>query len=116
MAFGLRPRWTSFSRPSTRAKSSLTVGGRVCFKSNCMAVARHSPTSLYSADLSSMENVDGYQPSDAGGFIRINAVRLKAHRKILLATDRERLANAGPIGTTYAAVLEADKVDSKEKK
>lgn len=84
----------------------------VCYKSNCMAVARSSPTSLYSADLSSMENVDGYQPSDAGGFIRINAVRLKAHRKILLATDRERLANAGPIGTTYAAVLDSDKKDA----
>eukprot|EP00127_Corallochytrium_limacisporum_P004687 Clim_evm41s172 gene=Clim_evmTU41s172 len=53
------------------------------YKGNCMAVARYSPSSLYDSNLASMESIDSYNPADAEGFIKINAVRLKAHRQII---------------------------------
>lgn len=53
------------------------------YKGNVTVVGRESPFSLYSADLASMEIEGGgldvdYNPIDAQGFIRINAVRLRA--------------------------------------
>ncbi|RLO01902.1 hypothetical protein DYB28_011239, partial [Aphanomyces astaci] len=46
-----------------------------------------SNVALYSADLASMDLEGGganieYNPSDAQGFIRINATRLKAHNLV----------------------------------
>mmetsp|Transcript_8785 Transcript_8785/g.8865 ORF Transcript_8785/g.8865 Transcript_8785/m.8865 type:complete len:434 (+) Transcript_8785:67-1368(+) len=54
------------------------------YKGNCIVLGRESPVALYSEDLASMDIEDGgkgldYNPMDAQGFIRINAVRLKAH-------------------------------------
>uniref|UniRef100_A0A7S1XEK6 Argininosuccinate synthase n=1 Tax=Compsopogon caeruleus TaxID=31354 RepID=A0A7S1XEK6_9RHOD len=91
------------------AKSQELIDGWVdvvCYKGGCMAVARESPSSLYNEEIASMESVEGYNPSDAGGFIRINAIRLRAHREILLSTDPERLKSATVCGTTYRPVLE----------
>eukprot|EP00871_Galdieria_phlegrea_P005643 jgi/Galph1/607/GphlegSOOS_G5425.1 len=73
----------------------------VCYKGSCMATARESPTSLYSDKLASMEEVESYNPSDAGGFIRINAIRLRAHREILMKVDPERLKKYDIKGVTY---------------
>jgi len=81
----------------------------VCYKGACMAVARDSPTALYSEDIASMESVEGYNPSDAGGFIRINAIRLRAHREILQHTDRKRLEQSSGATPTYEALLHAPK-------
>mmetsp|Transcript_31112 Transcript_31112/g.52536 ORF Transcript_31112/g.52536 Transcript_31112/m.52536 type:complete len:427 (-) Transcript_31112:186-1466(-) len=55
------------------------------YKGNVIVVGRESPSALYSADLASMDIEDGgagmdYNPADAQGFIRINAVRLRANR------------------------------------
>lgn len=55
------------------------------YKGNCIIVGRESPCALYSADLASMDIDDGgksleYNPMDSQGFIRINAVRLRANR------------------------------------
>lgn len=55
------------------------------YKGNISVLGRESPCPLYSADLASMDIDDGgegidYNPQDAHGFIRINAVRLKANR------------------------------------
>jgi argininosuccinate synthase len=72
-----------------------------CYKGSCMAIARESPTSLYSDKLASMEEVESYNPSDAGGFIRINAIRLRAHREILKKVDPERLQKYDIKGVTY---------------
>lgn len=55
------------------------------YKGNSMATARESPNGLYNADLASMEEVSAFDPVDSGGFIRINSIRLKAHRAIMLA-------------------------------
>jgi|EP00956_Cyclotella_meneghiniana_P022141 argininosuccinate synthase len=54
------------------------------YKGNIICRGRTSPFSLYSPDLASMDIEGGgeafdYNPSDAAGFIRINAVRLKTY-------------------------------------
>jgi len=54
------------------------------YKGNVIIRGRKSPLSLYHADLASMDIEHGgeccdYNPADAQGFIRINAVRLKTY-------------------------------------
>ena len=54
------------------------------YKGNCIVQGRSSPKALYNADLASMDIEGGgdafdYNPADAQGFIRINAVRLKTY-------------------------------------
>jgi argininosuccinate synthase len=49
------------------------------YKGVAYPIARTSPVSLYNADLSSMDEEGGYNQQDAGGFIRINALRLKTY-------------------------------------
>jgi len=58
------------------------VTGRVTvklFKGRASIHARESPVSLYDEKIVSMDIAGGYNPADAEGFIRINAIRLKAH-------------------------------------
>lgn len=79
------------------AKSQELVDGWVevmCYKGGAMAVARSSDMNLYDENMASMESVEGYVPQDAGGFIRINAIRLREHRKILEKASPDRLAKA----------------------
>ncbi len=67
-------------------KSQEVIDGEVTlklYKGTAYPVARTSPSSLYNQDLSSMDIEGGYNQEDAEGFIRINAVRLMAHRNIL---------------------------------
>lgn len=54
------------------------------YKGNVIILGRESAYALYSADLASMDIEDGgksleYNPIEAQGFIRINAVRLRAN-------------------------------------
>jgi argininosuccinate synthase len=54
------------------------------YKGNVIVRGRSSPKALYNADLASMDIEGGgdafdYNPADANGFIRINAVRLKTY-------------------------------------
>ncbi|MCX8198213.1 MAG: argininosuccinate synthase [Candidatus Micrarchaeota archaeon] len=53
------------------------------YKGNVWTRARTSPTSLYDEDLGSMHKAGGFDQKDSVGFIKINAIRLMAHRKIL---------------------------------
>lgn len=48
----------------------------VLYKGNIIIVGRESAYSLYDAEQSSMETIGAYNPVDASGFIRINALRL----------------------------------------
>jgi argininosuccinate synthase len=67
-------------------KSQELIDGRVLvslYKGHAMAVARESPSSLYNRDLSSMDIEGGFTQSDSAGFIRIHALRLKAHGVIV---------------------------------
>ncbi len=61
------------------------VNGRVVlelYKGNVYPVARKSPTAPYDETLSSMDVHGGFDQVDAGGFIKINAVRLIADYKM----------------------------------
>lgn len=47
------------------------------YKGNVMVTGRKSPHSLYSEKLATFEEGENYAQADAGGFIRLNALRLK---------------------------------------
>ncbi|NNM34644.1 MAG: argininosuccinate synthase [Gemmatimonadetes bacterium] len=53
------------------------------FKGNTIISGRTSTSSLYDQEISSMDVAGGYDQEDARGFIRINALRLRAHKLIL---------------------------------
>jgi argininosuccinate synthase len=50
------------------------------YKGNCMVVGRRSQRSLYDTDYVTFEEDEVYNQEDAGGFIRLNALRLKIAR------------------------------------
>lgn len=61
-------------------KSQENVDGKVhmtLYKGNCIVTGRESQKSLYNHGLASMEKPGGYDQTDAIGFIKINALRLK---------------------------------------
>ncbi len=65
-------------------KSQENVEGSVTvklYKGKAYPVSRSSSKSLYNEELSSMDIEGGYDQMDAQGFIRINAIRLKAAYK-----------------------------------
>lgn len=67
-------------------KSQEYIDGKVVislYKGNVIILGRDSPTSLYNKELSSMDIEGGFDQTDSKGFIRINAIRLKAHKVIL---------------------------------
>lgn len=47
------------------------------FKGNCIVTGRKSAVSLYSSDFATFEEDQVYDQKDAGGFIRLNALRLR---------------------------------------
>ncbi len=53
------------------------------YKGGVTILGRESPSSLYDRNLSSMDVEGGYDQTDARGFIRLNALRLKAHQVIV---------------------------------
>ena len=63
-------------------ESQVGVTGQVrieLYRGNCMVTGRKSPYSLYDEAVASMEDDQGaYNPQDAEGFIRLNALPLKA--------------------------------------
>lgn len=64
----------------TVAASQVNVNGTVrvkLYKGNCLVVGRKSPTTLYAPEYVTFEEDQVYQQSDATGFIRLNALRLK---------------------------------------
>uniref|UniRef100_A0A673MWL0 Argininosuccinate synthase n=1 Tax=Sinocyclocheilus rhinocerous TaxID=307959 RepID=A0A673MWL0_9TELE len=66
-------------------KSQESVEGCVqlsVFKGQVYILGRESPKSLYNEELVSMDVQGDYDPCDASGFIRINAVRLREHNRL----------------------------------
>ena len=73
-------------------QSQVAIDGTVklkLYKGQAYPIARTSPTSLYDKELSSMDIEGGYNQIDADGFIKINAVRLKAHNAILKRRNKK---------------------------
>ncbi|XP_043952128.1 argininosuccinate synthase [Gambusia affinis] len=67
------------------ATSQENVEGKVqlsVFKGQVYVLGRESPKSLYNEELVSMDVQGDYDPCDASGFIRINAVRLREHHRL----------------------------------
>ncbi|MCC6748100.1 MAG: argininosuccinate synthase [Deltaproteobacteria bacterium] len=62
------------------------IDGRVLvtlYKGNVIVDGRESASSLYDRELSSMDVEGGYNQMDAAGFIKLNGLRLRAHKLIL---------------------------------
>jgi len=73
-------------------KSQEVIDGTVTlklYKGNVYPIARESDSSLYDQKLSSMDEEGGYNQEDATGFIKINAIRLMAHNKIMNSKDKK---------------------------
>jgi argininosuccinate synthase len=67
-------------------KSQEIIDGSVhlcLYKGNILIEGRESPSSLYDKNLSSMDIEGGFDQTDSRGFIKINAIRLMAHRAII---------------------------------
>ncbi|KAK0065622.1 argininosuccinate synthase [Biomphalaria pfeifferi] len=67
------------------AKSQENVEGVVTlklFKGGVYILGRKSPLSLYNKELVSMNVQGDYEPVDAGGFIKINALRLREYARL----------------------------------
>jgi len=70
---------------NTISDSQKNVNGTVrleLYKGNCTVNGRKSPNSLYDPEMVTFEEDDVYQQSDATGFIRLNALRLKILAKL----------------------------------
>ncbi|MBL4903534.1 MAG: argininosuccinate synthase [Desulfocapsa sp.] len=64
----------------TMDESQKTVNGTVrmkLYKGNCVAVGKKSDQSLYQQSFATFEEDDVYNQADAGGFIRLNGLRLQ---------------------------------------
>ena len=62
------------------------IDGRVLltlYKGNVIIEGRESHSSLYDPELASMDVEGGYNQSDATGFIKLQGLRLRAHKVIL---------------------------------
>lgn len=69
---------------SLNDKSQENVNGKVylkLYKGNIDVTGRESSSSLYDAKIASMDELGGYDQTDAIGFIKLNALRLKAWAK-----------------------------------
>lgn len=75
------------------SKSQENVEGKVqlsVFKGQVYILGRESPRSLYNEELVSMDVQGDYDPCDASGFIRINAVRLREHHRLQGLSSTEK--------------------------
>jgi argininosuccinate synthase len=59
------------------------------YKGNVISRGRTSTSALYDKNMSSMDVAGGYDQQDARGFIRINGLRLRAHKLILRKTGED---------------------------
>ena len=67
---------------NTQKRVSGTVRLKL-YRGNCMVTGRKSDNSLYDEDIATMEADEGnYDPRDSNGFIRLNALPLRIHRRL----------------------------------
>jgi argininosuccinate synthase len=80
--FSFSPEGRYVSRCVALAEENVT--GKVnmeIYKGNVTVLGRWSPVSLYNEDLVSMDKHSDFTPSDATGFINIQAIRLKEYNR-----------------------------------
>ena len=79
--------WFSPEREALQAlidntQESVTGTARLkLYKGNCIVTGRKSPRSLYDPRVTSFDVAGGYKQSDAEGFIRLHALRLKSRQR-----------------------------------
>jgi argininosuccinate synthase len=74
-----------------RTQQSVTGVARLkLYKGGVWIAGRQSPNSLYDSSLASFDEAGGYLQSDADGFIRLNAVRLRALARLERKPGGER--------------------------
>jgi argininosuccinate synthase len=81
------------------AQSQQLIDGVVkmtLYKGNALPVGRYSPSSLYNEQLSSMDVAGGFDQKDSSGFIRINSLRLMAHRLIVRQRSERSIVPPAP--------------------
>ena len=96
------------TRAAAFARSEELIDGRVrleLYKGGVQIAGRESPSSLYDRELSSMDVEGGYDQTDARGFIRINSLRLQAH-KLILRRSEEDGGDTDQVAATAAAETE----------
>ncbi|KAI9338525.1 argininosuccinate synthase [Obelidium mucronatum] len=74
-------------------QSQQTVAGTVhlkLYKGNVIVEGRESSISLYDDKIASMDVAGGFNPQDSDGFIKINAIRLKAY-----VAQKEKVTGSG---------------------
>jgi argininosuccinate synthase len=60
-----------------KSQENVTGTARIkLYKGNCITVGRKSEQSLFNPEYATFEGEDVYNQADAGGFIRLNALRL----------------------------------------
>ena len=75
--------WFSPERRMLQAamdEAAQTVTGEArlkLYRGNCMIVGRRAPQALYDPQLATFEREEVYDQRDAGGFIKLNALRLR---------------------------------------
>lgn len=75
------PERVTLQKMIDEAQKDVTGTARLkLYKGNCLTVGRKSPRSLYDERLATFESEDVYNQKDAEGFIRLQALRLKANR------------------------------------
>jgi argininosuccinate synthase len=73
------PERTTLQAAVDESQGNVTGTARLkLYKGNCDTVGRKSPVSLYNPDLATFEAERVYNQKDAEGFIRLNALRLRA--------------------------------------
>ncbi len=79
--FWYSPEMEALMKTVEQSQKNVTGTARVkLFKGAVSVVGRKSPKSLYSPALATFEKDDIYNQADAGGFITLNALRLKGKR------------------------------------
>lgn len=76
--FWFSPEMRVLQKTMDEAQLNVTGTARLkLYKGNCIVLGRKSAHSLYRPDLATFDEDEVYDQQDAGGFIRLNALRLK---------------------------------------
>ncbi len=80
--FWFAPEMDALNAFTDQLQKNVTGRARLkLYKGNCSVVGRQSPLSLYDEDVATFEEDTVYDQTDATGFIRLNALRLRLLRK-----------------------------------
>ena len=81
--FWFAPEREMLQKAMDEAASTVTGTARLkLYRGNCIVVGRKAKKSLYDPHMASFEGAGGYNQSDATGFIKLNALRLRVRAKL----------------------------------